>query len=147
MRRSRRASGGSVLELIDVSKSYHGILAVKPMSVSLRPGEVLGLLGPNGSGKSTTARMVVGLLPPTTGHVRWNGIAVGEQLMTYRANIGYVPEEPHLYSYLTATEYLQLIGGLRGLARPVLASRIARYPLDAARRAIVGRVLIEAIKK
>jgi ABC-2 type transport system ATP-binding protein len=116
-----------VLELIDVSKSYHGILAVKPMTVSVRPGEVVGLLGPNGSGKTTTARVIVGLLPPTTGRVRWNGVDVGEQLMTYRADIGYVPEEPHLYSYLTATEYLQLIGGLRGIARPVLERRIARY--------------------
>lgn len=116
-----------MLELIDVSKSYHGIAAVRTVSVRTTPGQVLGLLGPNGSGKSTTVRIVVGLLRASRGSVRWRGVDIQKQLLSYQAVVGYVPEEPRLYPYLTATEYLELVGGLRDLARSTLVRRINRY--------------------
>ena len=116
-----------MLELVDVSKSYHGVAAVRALSVSAAPGQVIGLLGPNGSGKSTTVRMVVGLLRPNRGAVRWRGVDIQQQLLAYQALVGYVPEEPRLYPYLTAPEYLELVGGLRDLDRSTLARRIDRY--------------------
>lgn len=116
-----------MLEVLDVSKSYHGIPAVRNLTLTARPGEVVGLLGPNGSGKSTTVKMIVGLLTPTRGHVRWNGVDVQDQLVDHQSRIGYVPEEPRLYSYLTAVEYLSLIGGLRHIDTPTLTRRIERY--------------------
>ncbi len=116
-----------MLELIDLSKSYHGIPAVRTLTLTAKPGEVVGLLGPNGSGKSTTVKMIVGLLRPSRGLVRWRGVDIQQQLLGYQALAGYVPEEPRLYAYLTATEYLELVGGLRDIARPTLVRRINRY--------------------
>jgi ABC-2 type transport system ATP-binding protein len=114
-----------VLELDGIWKSYRGIPAVRALSLRARPGDVVGLLGRNGSGKSTTVRMIVGLLRPTRGVVRWHDIQ--QQLLDYQAIVGYVPEEPRLYAYLTAPEYLELVGGLRGIQRGTLVRRTNRY--------------------
>jgi ABC-2 type transport system ATP-binding protein len=116
-----------VLELDGIWKSYRGIPAVRALSLRARPGDVVGLLGRNGSGKSTTVRMIVGLLRPTRGVVRWHGIDIQQQLLDYQAIVGYVPEEPRLYAYLTAPEYLELVGGLRGIQRGTLVRRTNRY--------------------
>jgi ABC-2 type transport system ATP-binding protein len=116
-----------MLELHGVSKSYRGIPAVKALTLAARPGRVIGLLGPNGSGKTTTVRIAVGLLSPSRGEVRWRGANIHDHLRTYQAVVGYVPEEPRLYTYLTAIEYLSLVGGLHDLPRQALARRIDRY--------------------
>ena len=116
-----------MLELTDVTKTYHGIPAVRRVNLCAEPGQVIGLLGPNGSGKSTTVKMIVGLLRPSLGKVRWKGVDVHEQLQAYQSLVGYVPEEPRLYPYLTAVEYLELVGGLRGLSPATLTRRIERY--------------------
>ncbi len=116
-----------MLEVLDVSKSYHGIPAVRSVAFTATPGDVIGLLGPNGSGKTTTVKMIVGLLTPTRGHIRWRGIDIQDQLLDYQAIVGYVPEEPRLYAYLTAVEYLELVGGLRDIDPKTLAARIERY--------------------
>jgi ABC-2 type transport system ATP-binding protein len=116
-----------VLEVLQVTKSYHGISAVRSVSFTAAPGDVVGLLGPNGSGKSTTVKMIVGLLRPSRGRIQWRGADIHDQLLDYQAIVGYVPEEPKLYSYLTAVEYLELIGGLRHIDRTTLGRRIDRY--------------------
>ena len=116
-----------MLELDEIWKSYRGIPAVRALSLRAKPGNVVGLLGRNGSGKSTTVRMIVGLLRPTRGVVRWQGIDIQQQLLDYQAIVGYVPEEPRLYAYLTAPEHLELVGGLRGIPRPTLVRRTNRY--------------------
>ena len=116
-----------MLEIVDVSKSYHGVAAVRSLNVTARPGQVIGLLGPNGSGKSTTVRMLVGLLRPSRGEIRWRGGNIQHQLLDYKRLVGYVPEEPRLYAYLSAPEYLELVGGLRDLPRTVVARRTGRY--------------------
>ena len=118
-----------MLEVVGVSKSYRGTPAVRDVSLTAAPGQVVGLLGPNGSGKSTTVKMLVGLLRPTSGTVRWSGLDVHDSanLRVYQRLFGYVPEEPRLYTYLTAIEYLELVGGLRSLNPTVLRRRIDRY--------------------
>jgi len=116
-----------MLDVIDVSKSYRGVPAVRTLSLAAAPGQVVGLLGPNGSGKSTTVRMLVGLLRPTRGVIRWRGVDIQQQLLDYQRLVGYVPEEPRLYAYLKAPEYLELIGGLHDIDARTLARRIARY--------------------
>jgi ABC-2 type transport system ATP-binding protein len=116
-----------VLDVIDVSKSYRGIAAVRGLSLSARPGQVVGLLGPNGSGKSTTVKMLIGLLRPSRGQIQWNGHDIQPQLLEYQRLVGYVPEEPRLYAYLKAPEYLELVGGLRGIEHRTLMQRITRY--------------------
>jgi ABC-2 type transport system ATP-binding protein len=116
-----------MLEVTGLSKTYGGVLAVRDVTFNAAPGQVIGFLGPNGSGKTTSIRVLTGLLRPTRGTVRWNGIDIHDQLLEYQALLGYVPEEPRLYAYLTAPEYLELVGGLRDLPRPTLANRINRY--------------------
>src|SRR5581483_5046257 len=104
-----------MLELRDVSKTYRSIPAVENVSFTLREGEVLGYLGPNGSGKSTTVKMVIGLIEPTKGKIFFEGRDIREDIATYRAQLGYVPEEAQVYTHLSGLEYLQLVGRLRGL--------------------------------
>lgn len=116
-----------MLEVDDVTKTYHGLIGVRALSLCARPGRVVGLLGPNGSGKSTTVKMLVGLLRPSLGIIRWKGADIHHGLREYQAQVGYVPEEPRLYNYLTAVEYLELVGGLRGMPHALLARRITTY--------------------
>jgi len=104
-----------MLEAVRLSKRYASLPAVQDLSFTLRPGQVLGCLGPNGSGKSTTVKMLTGLLQPSGGTVHFNGQNIQDDLASYRMRLGYVPEEAHLYPYLTGWEYLDLIGTLRGM--------------------------------
>jgi ABC-2 type transport system ATP-binding protein len=116
-----------MLEVVGVSKAYFGVPAVRGLTLSASPGQVIGLLGPNGSGKTTTVRMLVGLLEPSQGTILWHGTDIRRQLLAYQASVGYVPEEPRLYAYLTAPEYLELVGGLRDIPQPTLSQRADRY--------------------
>jgi ABC-2 type transport system ATP-binding protein len=115
-----------VLEVRNVTKSYGRLTAVNRASFTVRPRQVCGYLGPNGSGKSTTIKIITGLLEPTAGMVLYNGQDIREDLIAYKSLLGYVPEEPHLYSYLTGWEYLQLAGELRCLPAGVLERKIGR---------------------
>ena len=116
-----------MLEARNLGKYYSGIPAVREVNFSVARGQVLGLLGPNGSGKSTTVSMVTSLLEPTTGQVLLDGTPIDLAPLEYKARIGYVPEEAHLYTYLTGPEYLELIGQLRGLDPKVLREKIDAF--------------------
>ena len=116
-----------MLEARNLGKYYSGIPAVKGVNFTVKSGEVLGLLGPNGSGKSTTVSMITSLLEPTTGQLLLDGEPVNRAPIQYKAKIGYVPEEAHLYTYLTGPEYLELVGQLRGIAREPLQEKISRF--------------------
>jgi ABC-2 type transport system ATP-binding protein len=116
-----------MLEAVDLSKSYRGVPAVRSLALTARPGQVIGLLGPNGSGKSTTVKMLVGLLRPSRGTIRWRGRDIHDDLLSYQRIVGYVPEEPRLYDYLNAPEYLELIGGLHDIDHRTVQRRIGRY--------------------
>lgn len=114
----------AMLEVTALTKCYTRIPAVKDVSFTVRPYEVLGYLGPNGSGKTTTVNMLTGLLEPTRGAIFFEGRNVRDNLIEYKRRLGYVPEEPHLYTYLTGREYLQLIGRLRSLPQQSLEKKI-----------------------
>ena len=116
-----------MLQVERLTKYYGALVGIRDLSFEARPGEVLGLLGPNGSGKSTTVKILMGLLRPTDGTVRLDGVNVLESLQQYKALLGYVPEEPHLYSYLTGPEYMRLVGRLRQVPEPVLEDKIDRF--------------------
>ena len=116
-----------MLEARNLGKYYSGSPAVKGVNFTVKSGEVLGLLGPNGSGKSTTVSMITSLLEPTTGQLLLDGEPVNRAPIQYKAKIGYVPEEAHLYTYLTGPEYLELVGQLRGIAREPLQEKISRF--------------------
>jgi ABC-2 type transport system ATP-binding protein len=116
-----------MLEARGLTKYYSAIPAVRDVSFRLAPGGVLGLLGPNGSGKSTTVSILTGLLEPSGGHVLLDGADIRDGLLEYKAQIGYVPEEAVLYSYLTGPEYLSLVGSLRGLDPGRIQRRITGF--------------------
>ena len=97
---------------------------MQDVSFQIARGEILGYLGPNGSGKSTTVKILTGLAQPSKGRVLLDGRDVREDLTHYKQRLGYVPEEPHLYSHLSGREYLQLIGQLRRLPRPALDAKV-----------------------
>lgn len=113
-----------MLEVRHLTKRYTTTTAVDDVSFIVKPFEVLGYLGPNGSGKSTTVNIITGLLEPTGGEVLFNGRSIQDQWIDYKRRLGYVPESPHLYPHLTGTEYLQLAGRLRGLAKHALDAKI-----------------------
>ena len=116
-----------MLQVRDLTKRYSSLTAIDHVSFEVRPGEVFGLLGPNGSGKSTTVKILMGLLEPSYGRVELDGKDVLSDLQNYKRMLGYVPEEPHLYTYLTGPEYLRLIGRLRAIAESVLNDKIDRF--------------------
>ena len=115
-----------MLEAHRLMKRFAGVAAVNDVSFVVRGGEIVGYLGPNGSGKSTTAKILAGLLPPSAGHVRFDGRLIDHDPIEFRRRLGYVPEEPHLYPFLSGREYLELIGRLRELPEPHLTRKIDR---------------------
>lgn len=113
----------SVLEVRNLFRSFRGIPAVEDVSFRIEAGEVVGFLGPNGAGKSTTVKMITGMLRPNDGRVLFQGRDIREDMVGFRSVLGYVPEEAHLYSYLSGLEYLQLVGRLRGIDEALLEAK------------------------
>jgi ABC-2 type transport system ATP-binding protein len=121
-------SGAPPLVVRGLTKSYrigHVLQKRRPALVDLdldvRRGEILGYVGPNGSGKTTTLKLLTGLLRPDRGE----GFVLGQPLAArgWRYRVGYLPEHPYLYDYLTPAEYLDYVGRLFGLSRPARRER------------------------
>jgi ABC-2 type transport system ATP-binding protein len=115
-----------MLELQNLFKSFRGIPAVQNVSFRVVPGEIVGFLGPNGAGKSTTVKIITGILRPNEGRVLFAGRDIREDMLSFRAATGYVPEEAQLYAYLSGLEYLQLVGRLRGLGEALIEAKATR---------------------
>ena len=113
-----------MLEARGLTKFYAGIPALEDVSFQAEPGHVLGYLGHNGSGKSTTVNILTGLLEPSRGAVLFEGRPIHEQLIEYKRRLGYVPEEPYVYPYLSGYEYLELVGRLRQVPARLLKDKI-----------------------
>lgn len=112
------------LELRRVSKDYSSIPAVQQVSFTARAGEVTGYLGPNGSGKSTTMKMITGLIERSSGSIFFRGQSIDDDLIAYKRQMGYVPEEPYLYNHLSGAEYLTMVAQLRELPHRESSERI-----------------------
>jgi ABC-2 type transport system ATP-binding protein len=104
-----------MLELQNLWKLYRGIPSIENVNLKISAGEIVGYLGPNGAGKSTTVKVITGVLQPSEGRVLFEGRDIRENMVHFRKVLGYVPEEAHLYAYLSGLEYLQLVGRLRGM--------------------------------
>jgi ABC-2 type transport system ATP-binding protein len=111
-----------LIEADHLVKHFGDKIAVADISFSVQSGEIFGFLGPNGAGKTTTIKMLVGLLKPTSGTARVAGHDVQSQALLAKASSGFVPDEPHLYSKLTARELLRFVGELYELS-PALVNR------------------------
>ncbi len=115
------------VELKDITKRYNEIVAVNNLSLKIGTGEIFGLLGPNGSGKSTTLKMLLGLVQPTAGAVTVLGLDVQKQPVEVKQLVGYVPESPNIYEFLTGIEYLDFIGDIYGMPTAEKKLRITEY--------------------
>jgi len=119
-----------VVELIGLGKAFRGHLgigstvAVSGLDLRVERGEIFGLLGPNGAGKTTTLKMMLGLLRPDRGEVRLLGSSPADPAA--RARIGFLPENPYFYDYLTAEEFLDFYGRLQGIPASTRAAIVAR---------------------
>lgn len=115
------------VELKGVVKRYSEILAVDNIDLTIKNGEIFGLLGPNGSGKSTTLKMILGLVKPDAGTISVLGHDVKSEPVAVKQLVGYVPESPRLYEFLTGIEYLDFIGDIYGMPAEEKKNRITEY--------------------
>ena len=113
-----------MLEVSHVHKEFGTVRAVRDVSLSVAQGTTFGLLGPNGAGKTTTMRMILGILTPDGGTVRWNGARVGGDS---RRRFGYLPEERGIYGKMKVREQIDYFARLHGLRSPSLEPRVARW--------------------
>jgi len=107
-----------------LSKSYGDVVALDDVSLRCESGQVFGLLGPNGAGKSTLLKIVVGLLKPTSGIVRLGEHDIAQSPEAAKQIVGYLPENPSLYTGLTVQEFLQFVGKIRGVDDSSLANKV-----------------------
>ena len=117
------------IDVRGLSKSFRGHLgigrtpAVRGLDLEVARGESFGLLGPNGAGKTTTLKMLLGLLRPDAGEIRLHGLPPSDPAA--RASVGYLPEHPYFYDYLSAEEFLDFYGRLQGIPAGERRQRIA----------------------
>lgn len=115
-----------MIEVDHLTKSYGKNIAVNDISFDVADGEILGFLGPNGAGKTTTMRILTGYLPTTSGSARIAGFDVFEQSMEVRRRIGYLPENPPLYTDMAVQSYLEFVARIKGVPSAELAGRVDR---------------------
>src|SRR6185369_9462400 len=117
----------NAIEISNLSKTYKGkkfssVEALKNLDLTVADGEIFGLLGPNGAGKSTTIKTLVGLIPPTSGSASVMGVDISSH--ESRRRVGYLPENPSFYDFLTAEEYLAFVGKVFNLPESRLREQI-----------------------
>ena len=133
-----------MIEIKGLSKAFGNFTAVRDLSFSVRPGEVLGLVGPNGAGKTTTLRTIAGIIPPSAGEVRIGGHDIVREPIQAKQQLAFFPDEPRLFDYLTVGQHLVFVARLYGvanheaLAQPLLeeleiADRADRLPGELSR--------------
>jgi ABC-2 type transport system ATP-binding protein len=111
------------IEVENLRKIYGSKAAVDGLSLTVPCGSFFGFLGPNGAGKSTTIRMLTGLIPPSSGSIRLLGMPLPDQELEIKRRIGLVPDESLLFDRLTGAEFLEFVGRMYGLSRPVARER------------------------
>jgi ABC-2 type transport system ATP-binding protein len=114
-----------MIEFQGLSKIYGGFSAVKPLTLTVKRGEVFGFLGPNGAGKTTTIRMMMGILVPSAGHVLIDGLDCHAEPAEVKRRVGYLPDTPIFYDYLRGREILQFVAEMHGFERAEAARRSA----------------------
>lgn len=114
------------VDLNKVNKRFTNVHAVRDLTLSVKKGEIYSLIGPNGAGKTTTVKMITGLLAPTSGEIRVLGKDIASDPVGAKRELGYIPDDPFVYDYLTGREFLQLTGDLYGLDRRQTNERIKK---------------------
>ncbi len=105
-----------MIEVSGLSKLYGSFPAVRELSFSVRPGEVLGLVGPNGAGKTTTLRCLAGIIPPSGGSIRVAGHDLATEPVEAKRALAFFPDEPRLFEYLTVRQHLAFVAKIYRVA-------------------------------
>ncbi len=121
---STTQTGNDLLEARELHRHWSQNAGIHGISLSLRQGDVLGLLGLNGAGKSTTLKMLAGTLVPDSGDITIAGYSMSESPLKARQRIGYLPDTPPLYNDLRVIEYLILCAKLRRIHKPDVRSAV-----------------------
>jgi len=116
-----------MIELLNCTKRYGELIAVKDLSLKVGKGEIFGLLGPNGAGKSTSIKMMVGLISPDSGVIRIDGHDMSKDPLSAKQSLAYIPEKGHVFEKLTAWEHLIFISGLYHLPENIFKKNAAEY--------------------
>lgn len=104
--------GVKAAEVCGLVKKYGGFKAVDGISFDVKKGEIFAFLGPNGAGKTTTVKMLAGLLKPSGGFAKILGLDLEKDIGLIKKRTGFVPDQPYVYPYLTAFEYMRTIGDI-----------------------------------
>jgi ABC-2 type transport system ATP-binding protein len=113
-----------VIEAEGLHKVYGDLAAVQDLSFRVLPGEVVGLVGPNGAGKTTTLHCLAGITIPTRGRIRVAGHDLAADPVAAKSALAFVPDEPHLFDYLTVEEHLRFVARLYRV--PEVDRRVSR---------------------
>lgn len=115
------------IECNELTKDYGAFRALNRLSLQVAPGEIFGFLGPNGAGKTTTIRLLMGMLIPTSGTARVDGLDCHADRAEVKRKVGYLPDNPTFPEYLRGREVLQFMGEMHGLQNDLLNDRIDQY--------------------
>ncbi|HLG73313.1 MAG TPA: ABC transporter ATP-binding protein [Chloroflexota bacterium] len=135
-----------MIEVQNLSKAYADKTAVRDITFSVNPGEILGFLGPNGAGKTTTMRILTGYMPATSGKAKVAGYDVFTQSLEVRKRIGYLPEIVPLYPEMPVESYLKFVARLKGLPGNRLQERL-EYALEVTHIADVRSKVVSKLSK
>lgn len=114
----------AMIEINNLAKSFGKVDAVKNLTLSVEKGTIFSFLGPNGAGKSTTIRMLCGILEPDAGTIIVSGINLAKNPVLVKSRIGYIPDDPFVYRYLTGREFLRFMATVYGLTEHQASARI-----------------------
>lgn len=131
----------SLIEVSHLTKRYGVHTAVEDLTFSIEKGKIYGFLGPNGAGKSTTMNILTGCLAATEGEVRIAGHDIFEEAQEAKKHIGYLPEQPPLYSDMTPEEYLCFVAGAKGVSANEMKEQITRAMTVTGLEPVMGRLI------
>ncbi len=131
-----------MIEVENLTKHYGSFQALRGLTFSAQPGEILGILGPNGAGKTTTMRILTGFMPPTSGTAKVAGFDVVADSMEVRRRVGYLPERVPLYPDMTVEGFVSYWARLRGVenVRTQVAQTLERVNLYDRRQSLVRKL-------
>jgi ABC-2 type transport system ATP-binding protein len=136
------STSAPAIEIENLQKSYNGVAAVDGLSITVPQGCFFGFLGPNGAGKTTTIKMLMGLAQPDAGTISVLGLPLPAKSLEIRKEIGLAPDDSLLFDYLNGAEYLEFVGRLYGLERPLAKERgselLELFQLDENQRKLIG---------
>ncbi len=104
-----------MIDVANLTKLYADFAAVRDLSFTVRPGDVLGLVGPNGAGKTTTLRCIAGIIPPSSGRISIAGCDIATEAIGAKRALAFFPDEPRLFDYLTVRQHLAFVARVYGV--------------------------------